>query len=82
MYLAVFTSLWVVLVRKEGLTGLRVAAIITAFTILPFWVVSAVTADMYELTINKLWLYTMVYSNLSFFIFGFMGKGSLEDLNF
>jgi hypothetical protein len=82
MYLAVFASLWIILLKKGGLKGLRIAAIITAFTMLPFWVVSAVSADMYELTINKLWLFTMIYSNLSFFIFGTVGKGRSEDLSF
>ena len=81
MYLAIFVSIWVFFVRKEGvIKGLRLAAIVTAFTIAPFWIVSFVSADIYQLDINGFWLATMIYSNISFLIFGFIGKGDLEDL--
>ena len=83
MYLAIFSAIWVFLVRKEGLyKGLRIASIITAFTMAPFWIVSSISADMYQLDINNYWLATMIYSNISFFVFGFIGKGNIEDLNF
>ena len=70
-------------VRKEGIVkGLRLASIVTAFTMAPFWIVSSVSADIYQLDINGYWLATMIYSNISFFVFGFFGKGTLDDLNF
>ena len=81
MYLTIFASIWVFFVRKEGvIKGLRLAAIVTAFTMAPFWIVSFISADIYQLDINGFWLATMVYSNISFLIFGFIGKGDLEDL--
>lgn len=83
MYLAIFATIWMFFVRKEGLVkGLRLASIVTAFTMAPFWIVSSISADMYKLNINGYWLATMIYSNISFLVFGFIGKGSLEDLNF
>lgn len=83
MYLLVFSSIWLFLVRKEGSDkGLRLAAIITAFSMAPFWIVSSVSADMYGLDINPYWLASMIYANISFLIFGFIGKGSIKDLNF
>jgi hypothetical protein len=83
MYLAIFTAIWIFFVRKEGIVkGLRLAAIVTAFTMAPFWIVSSISTDMYQLDINGYWLATMVYSNISFFVFGFIGQGNLEDLNF
>ena len=81
MYCAIFAAIWIFFVKKEGIVkGLRLAAIVTAFTMAPFWIVSSISADMYELDVNGYWLTTMVYSNISFFIFGFIGKGNLEDL--
>lgn len=83
MYLAIFASIWLFLVRKEGLyKGLRIAAMVTAFTMAPFWIVSSVTSDMYELDINGYWLASMIYSNITFLVFGFIGKGNIEDLYF
>lgn len=83
MYLAIFAVIWIFFVRVEGvIKGLRLAAIVTAFTMAPFWIVSTISADMYQLKINGYWLATMVYSNISFFIFGFIGRGYIEDLNF
>ena len=83
MYLLIFSSIWIFLVRKEGLfNGLRIAAIVTAFVMAPFWIVSSVSSDMYELDVNSYWLASMVYSNISFFIFGFIGRGGIEDLYF
>lgn len=83
MYLTLFTSIWIFFVKKEGvIKGLRLSAIVTAFTMAPFWIVSSVTADMYQLDINIYWLVTMIYANISFFVFGFIGRGNLEDLNF
>ncbi len=83
MYLVIFAAIWIFFVRKEGVVkGLRLASIVTAFTMAPFWIVSSVSADMYQLDINGYWLATMIYSNISFFIFGFLGKGTLDDLHF
>jgi hypothetical protein len=83
LYLAVFGGLWAVLVRKAGLyTGLRVAALISAFVVVSFWVVSWVSADMYDLPLNRWWLVSMIYTNIFFFLFGFFGRGRAEDLYF
>ncbi len=83
MYLVIFAAIWIFFVRKEGVVkGLRLASIVTAFAMAPFWIVSSVSADMYQLDINGYWLATMIYSNVSFFVFGFFGKGTLDDLNF
>ena len=83
MYLAIFASMWIFLVRKEGRhKGLRLAALATAFTMAPFWIVSSISADMSGLEINSYWLASMIYSNISFAIFGLLGKGNSEDLYF
>lgn len=83
MYLAIFSAIWIFFVKKEGpYKGLRLASIVTAFAMAPFWIVSAISADIYNMDINGYWLATMIYSNISFFIFGFIGKGRLEDMNF
>ena len=83
MYLAIFLAIWIFLIKKEGQhKGLRLAAIITAFAMARFWIVSSISADMYGLDINSYWLATMIYSNISFLIFGFIGKGNIQDLNF
>jgi hypothetical protein len=83
LYLVIFSCIWFFFVKKEGVyKGLRLAAIVTSFTMAPFWIVSVISADMYELTINSYWLITMIYSNISFLIFGFIGRGNIEDLHF
>ena len=83
MYLTIFSAIWVLFVRKEGLyKGLRIASIITAFTMAPFWIVSSISADIYQLEINSYWLATMIYSNISFLVFGFVGRGKVEDMSF
>lgn len=83
LYLSIFSAIWIFFVRKEGkYKGLRLAAIVTAFTMAPFWIVSSISADMYALDINSYWIATMIYSNISFFIFGFVGRGNIEDLDF
>lgn len=83
LILLAFSSIWIFFIRKAGLyNGLRVSALLTTFAMLPFWVVSSVTADMYNFEVNGYWLASMIYSNISFFIFGLIGKGDLEDLYF
>lgn len=83
IYLMAFSCIWLLFVRKAGFDkGLRVAALVTAFAMAPFWIVSAISADMYELEVNHYWLASMIYANASFFIFGFIGRGDIEDLNF
>ena len=83
LYLAIFSIIWVFLLRKEGLMqGLRLAAIITAFVMAPFWIVSAISADLYKLDVNGYWLASMIYANVSFLVFGFVGRGRAEDLYF
>ncbi len=62
--------------------GLRLAAIITAFVMAPFWIVSAISADLYKLDVNGYWLASMIYANVSFLVFGFVGRGRAEDLYF
>jgi len=83
MYLTIFVTIWVFFIRKEGVVkGLRLAAIITAFTMAPFWIVSLVSVNIYQLEVNRIWLVSMIYSNFSFLVFGFIGRGNLEDLAF
>lgn len=53
--------------------GARLAALFSAFLIAPFWIVSAVTMDMYDLRINTYWLASLIYTNISFFLFSFFG---------
>jgi hypothetical protein len=61
---------------------MSITAIVTASAMAPFWIVSSLSADMYQLDTNNYWLMTMIYSNFSFFAFGFSGKGNIEDINF
>lgn len=83
LYLAVFGGAWFLFLRKAGLyAGARLAALVTAFVMLPFWFVSWVTMDMYELELNGWWLASMIYANVSFLLFGFFGMGRLRDLRF
>ncbi len=83
LYLGVFALLWYGLMQKAGARqGLRVAALITSFVLVPFWVVSLVTADAYDLTLSSWWVRSMAYANLSFFLYGFLGSGKSEDLYF
>lgn len=82
-FLAVFAVLWWYLMRRAGrFDGTRVAAIITAFVMVSFWVVPAVSADMYELELNGYWLASMMYCNAVFFLYGFIGRGTIEDMYF
>lgn len=83
MYFLIFASLWLFVIRKEGAaTGARIASLFTAFSMPTFWIVSSVSADMYDLEINGYWLASMIYCNLSFFVFGFIGTGKSQDLYF
>ena len=83
LYLTVFSSIWLFLIRNEGVyKGSRVTALFTSFSMAPFWIVSAISADMYDLDINGFWLATMIYSNVSFVVFGFLGRGNPEDIYF
>ena len=81
--LAMFGSIWWFFMRREGAyKGARIAALISAFLVAPLWVVTAVSADMYELDVNGYWLASMIYCNVSFFLYGFFGRGTTEDLYF
>lgn len=83
LYFLVFASFWLFMMRREGaVTGARVASLFTAFLMPTFWIVSSISADLYDLKINGYWLASMIYCNLSFFLFGFVGRGSSEDLYF
>jgi hypothetical protein len=79
LYLAVFTCLWLAFARRTAPSGgLRAASLVTAFIMAPFWIVSAVTADMYGLGLNGYWLASMIYANLSFFLHAFAGGGTQD----
>ena len=81
LYLLLFSGIWVFFVWKEGYPrGARLAALISAFLVAPFWIVSAVTTDMYDLWINPYWLASMIYTNISFFLFAFFGGKRRLDL--
>lgn len=83
LYLALFGAVWFFFVHREGARkGLRLAALTTAFTMVPFWVVSAVSADSYGLEVNGWWVGTMAAANLVFLLYGFVGDGRTEDLYF
>lgn len=83
MYLTLFAGVWLSFLWRGGLlAGARIAALITAFVMPPFWIVSSVSADMYDLELNGYWLASMVYCNFSFFLSGFLGSGRAEDLYF
>ena len=74
LYLLLFSGIWVFFIWKEGASrGARLAALFSAFLVAPFWIVSAVTVDMYDLRINPYWLASMIYTNISFFLFAFFG---------
>ena len=83
LYLAVFIAIWILFVRHEGLRkGLRLAALTTAFVMAPFWIVSLISADMHSLEINTWWAWSMAYANASFMLYGFVGGGTPNELNF
>lgn len=70
-------------VRSEGpVRGLRVLSLILTFLLPALWIVPAVTRDIYDLTLNPLWVPSMFYCNVSFAHYGFLGRGTLADLNF
>lgn len=82
-FLLMFGAVWWLFVRREGAyKGTRIAALISAFLMAPFWIVTSVSADLYDLSINGYWLASMVYCNVSFFLYGFIGRGNTEDLYF
>lgn len=83
LYLLAFGGFWAVVLHKAGMRqGLRVAALFTAFAMAPFWIVSCVSADLYGLEVSGWWLASMIYCNVSFLLFGLVGRGSPEDLHF
>ena len=83
IYLTAFATLWVLLARMMRVArGSRASALITALVMAPFWIVSAVTMDMYDLELNRFWLASMIYANLSFLLYAFLGEGRPEDLGF
>lgn len=83
IYLAAFACLWFVITqRMQTSKGLRAASLVTTFVMAPFWIVSSVTMDMYSLELNRYWLASMIYSNISFLLHAFFGYGSREDLAF
>lgn len=82
-FLVMFGLLWWFFIRQAGmLKGARVASIITAFTMLSFWFVPAVSADLHDLELNGWWLASMIYCNIAFFLYGFLGRGSIDDMHF
>jgi hypothetical protein len=83
VYLAAFACLWFVIIqRAQTNKGLRAASLITAFVMAPFWIVSSVTMDMYNLELNGYWLASMIYANIAFLLHAFLGDGSHDDLVF
>ena len=83
VYLAAFASIWIVITRMMSVShGLRAASLITSFVMAPFWIVSSVTMDMYDLELNGFWLASMIYSNVSFLLYAFLGDGRRKDLAF
>ncbi|MFC1681063.1 hypothetical protein ACFL1S_04615 [Pseudomonadota bacterium] len=81
LYLLLFSGIWILFLWKEGaLRGARLASLFSAFLVAPFWIISAVTTDMYDLRINPYWLASMIYTNISFFFFAFFGDGHRLDL--
>jgi hypothetical protein len=83
LYLAIFATIWILFIRREGpRKGARLAALTTGFIMAPFWIVSLVSADMYGLEINSWWAWSMAYANASFLFYGFVGSGRSEDLRF
>ena len=57
--LIMYIALWFGCIKFFGLSGMRVSAFITSFTLLNFVVVPLVTQDVYELTINFYWTISM-----------------------
>ena len=83
LYLAVFTAIWWFFVSREGLRkGLRLAALTTGFVMLPFWIVSLVSADLHGLEVNGWWAASMVFANITFLLYGFIGDGDPWQINF
>lgn len=80
LYLLLFLGVWVYFLWQEGLRkGSRIATLISAFLVAPFWIVSAVSTDMYDLHINSYWLVSLIYANISFFLFAFFGNRNRLD---
>lgn len=81
--LAAFAGMWALLINRTGIgTGLRLAALISAFVMVPFWVVTLASADLYDLSLNGYWVASMVYANVSFLLYGFVGRGRAKNLSF
>jgi len=81
LYLFLFSSIWTFFMWKDGVRqGARLAAFVSAFVLAPFWIVSAVSADMYDLRINSYWLASLIYANISFFLFALLGNRARMDL--
>ena len=83
VYLAAFASVWIVFTKVMQINnGRRAASLVTGFVMAPFWIVSSVTTDMYDLELNGYWLASMIYANLSFLLYAFIGEGRQKDLAF
>jgi uncharacterized membrane protein (UPF0136 family) len=83
LYLVIFAAIWFFFVRREGpRKGLRLASLATAFVMVPFWVVSLVSADLHGLEVNGWWAASMAYANITFGLYGFIGDGDPAQLNF
>ena len=83
LYLAIFAAIWLLFVRREGRRkGTRLAALTTAFVMLPFWSVSLISADMHGLDVNVWWAASMAYANIAFLLYGFIGDGDPAQINF
>lgn len=81
LYLLLFSGIWIFFILQEGLPkGARLAALFSAFLVAPFWIISSVTTDMYDLRINLYWLASLIYTNVSFFLFAFFGGKRPLDL--
>ncbi len=83
IYLFAFASIWIVLTQIMQISqGDRAAALVTAFAMAPFWIVSSLTMDLYNLGLNGYWLASMIYANVAFFLYAFFGDGKRDDLAF
>jgi len=75
--------MWLFFLRRAGvINGARVAALITAVVMVPFWIVSLVSAELYDLDLNGVWVVCMIYTNASYFLYGFFGSGRAADMYF
>lgn len=59
---------WLIFIKYAGVNGARLVAFALSFILIGFVVVPLVTADMYNLSINYYWLFSMLYCAIVFFI--------------